>query len=328
GKDESVIPFLKPEVRWFRTGAPRVASPGNLAAVLRMARYLAAIRPDVIHLQSGVIWELALKYFLPRTPVVTTLHDVVNHPSHSRAVLTPQRLLNHALREADVVMVHAPRLKTFLEEDRRAILGGRPVRVIPMGIMSRYGVGEATVEPKGAHILLFGTIDAWKGVEVLVQAEPLVRSRIPGVKTIIAGCCFNPPYYEKLIGREQSIERRFVRQTDEQVRALFHWADVLVLPYIEASQSAVLQTGLAFGIPPVVTDVGGLPDVIRDEENGLVVRPGRADQLADAIVRMLTDLPLREKVIRNLVRERDKVYNWDRIAVQLMDMYEMVLRKK
>ena len=320
-KDAYGAAWLHKDVHVFLSRAPRVAHPGNLAALLRTAWYIHAVRPDVLHLQSGVIWELALRRWFRRVPMALTLHDVVNHPSHTRTVLTPQRLIDEAIRLSDAILVHAPRLKEMLLQERRALVGHRPVHVVPMGVMARYGTGRAPDRPRGAHILLFGTIDSWKGVEVLVQAEPLVRKSLPQAKTIIAGWCMNPPYYEKLIRPDQSIERRFTRQTDDQVRELFAWADVLVLPYIEASQSAVLQTGMAFGVPMVVSRVGGLPDVIEDGVNGLVVTPGRADELAQAIVRMLTDIDLRGRIIRRMLEQRETVFNWSHIAERIADVY-------
>ena len=61
------------------------------------------------------------------------------------------------------------------------------------------------------------------------------------------------------------------------------WADVLALPYIEASQSAVLKQGFSFGVPAVVTRVGGLPDEVRDGENGLMIEPLDPPALADRV---------------------------------------------
>jgi glycosyltransferase involved in cell wall biosynthesis len=324
-KDEAASDWVNETVHAYKSGAPRVASLMNIPTMLTLAWYIRRIQPDVIHFQSGVLWELSMARLFPRLPVVTTLHDVVNHPSHTRTVLTPQWFINDAIRVADAVVVHAPRLKSFLEQDRKHILGHRPVHAIPMGIMSRYGTGLAPVKPRAANVLLFGTIDSWKGVEVLVEAEPLIRRKIPHARTIIAGWCMNPPYYENLIRPDQAIERRFTRQTDEEVKELFHWADVLVLPYIEASQSAVLQTGMAFGIPMVVSRVGGLPDVIHDGENGLVVEPGNAGQLADAVVKLLTDQELRAKVIQKMAEERESIYNWEQIGNQLLGVYQSVV---
>jgi len=79
-------------------------------------------------------------------------------------------------------------------------------------------------------------------------------------------------------------------------------------------------------VPPVVTNVGGLPDVVKNEENGLVVEPSDPVALAKAAVRLLSDQVLREKVIKNIVVCRETVYNWNNIAQGIADAYDSLLR--
>lgn len=75
---------------------------------------------------------------------------------------------------------------------------------------------------------------------------------------------------------------------------------MIVLPYIQASQSGVLHLVMAFAIPPVVTSVGGLPDVVMNDLNGLVVAPYDYQGLAQTVVRMLSDLDPRKRAIEIL----------------------------
>jgi glycosyltransferase involved in cell wall biosynthesis len=173
--------------------------------------------------------------------------------------------------------------------------------------------------------LFFGGLSKYKGVEDLIKAEPLIRARMPQATIRIAGFSANPKYHHSLVSTGQHIEFLFGRQTDEMVPKLFEWADVLVLPYIEASQSGVLLLGMAFGVPPVVTNVGGLPDVVVDRQNGLVVQPHDVQGLADAVVRLLSEQRLRHHVIENLVVDGRTTYSWDSIAARTVDVYRQLV---
>ncbi len=327
-RDEFVAREVKPSVRVFKSRAPRVSSLGNLSALFRLVRHIRDIKPDLLHIQSGVVWELALQKFFPALPMVLTCHDITTHPTYSRMLLTPQFFITRAAMQADALIVHSPRL---VEHARRRFgerIQGKPVFSVPIGLHTRFGTGTAPAEAPSQHVLLFGSIDRYKGVEYLLAAEPLIRKELPGVRFKMAGRCMHRAHYERLVAGKDAVECRFGEQTDAQVTELFRWADVLVLPYIEASQSAVIQVGLAFGLPMVVTNVGGLPDVIQDEVNGLVVPPRDVPAFARAVVRLLTDVELRRKVVSNVVACRETQYAWGEIAKQYADIYRQVIALK
>ena len=115
------------------------------------------------------------------------------------------------------------------------------------------------------------------------------------------------------------------RVSDQRVTELFRWADVIVLPYIEASQSGVLQLAMAFAVPPVVTRVGGLPEVVADGWSGLVVEPRDEAALANAISRLLSDTNLRERIIHGQRSAREGIFAWSNIASQTKEFYARVL---
>jgi glycosyltransferase involved in cell wall biosynthesis len=174
-------------------------------------------------------------------------------------------------------------------------------------------------------VLMFGGLHEYKGIEYFVRSEPIVRCAVPGVKFLLAGYTSEPDYYRGLMKPGQHMEMRLSRQTEEDVRELFNWADALVLPYVRASQSGVLQLGFSFGVPAVVTNTGGLPDVIRHESNGLVVPVKDHAGLAAAIVRILTDIPLRSRMIEQIKKDRETRFNWHGIASETVRLYEEVL---
>ncbi|MCP4928535.1 MAG: glycosyltransferase family 4 protein [Gammaproteobacteria bacterium] len=316
--DECVAEHLDPRINVWFSKAPRVGSLGNLAAMLRTSRYIKKISPDIIHMQSGVIWELLLKLFLRHVPFILTVHDVTRHPTKQKWIETPQQLLDWGAKLSDAIIVHGEQMKVAARNRF-----GKACRIFVShhGIISKYGTGVADLNPSRFNVLLFGRIDAYKGVEYLIKAEPLIRQQIPQVRIIIAGEAQNVDYYQGLVKSDQKIDLRLQRQDDEEVSELYQTADVIALPYTEASQSGVLQVGFAFGIPPVVTAVGGLPDVIFDKKNGLIVPPENPEELAKAIIRLLTDIDLRKTIIEGVIESREGCYNWDIIAADIRTLY-------
>ena len=99
-------------------------------------------------------------------------------------------------------------------------------------------------------------------------------------------------------------------------------ADVVVLPYRDGSQSAMAPLALARGVPVLTTDVGGLPEVVRDGVNGLVVTPGSVEALTDALRSLDRD---RLELLAEGARERADDLTWDGYAATLEGLIERVL---
>ena len=329
-EDEWVRDILDPKVIVFRSGAPRVRDPRNILSITRIGRYIKCVQPDIVHFQSGVLWELALAKWFSGCTLVATIHDVEKHPDYTVHLFPhnffyPHNLMAQLGRLVRGIIVHSPRLKAEANKRFRDHATQGRIFVLPHGTITRYGIGRPPVEPRdGGRILFFGGLSKYKGIEDLISAEPLIRARMPQATIRIAGFSANPDYHRGLVSEGKRIELILGRQPDEAVAKLFEWADVLVLPYIEASQSGVLLLGMAFGVPPVVTNVGGLPDVIVDRENGLVVQPHDVQGLADAVVRLLSEQGLRHHVIENLIEGGRTTYSWHSIAARTVEVYRQL----
>ena len=120
-----------------------------------------------------------------------------------------------------------------------------------------------------------------------MRAMPKVLSQIE-CELVVAGEFYEPVDRYLRIIREVGIERhvhianRYI--PNEEVGELFGRADVLILPYLSASQSGVAQIALANGLPIIASKTGGLPEVITENVNGLLVPAGDSDALAEAII--------------------------------------------
>ena len=167
--------------------------------------------------------------------------------------------------------------------------------------------------------LFFGFIRRYKGLHILLDAVPEVVRRVPDARLVVAG----EFYADEDALRAQAAPIAQVRLdadyiADDQVALYFCAADVIVQPYVTATQSGVAQIAFHYGRPVITTDVGGLAEIVPDGEAGLVVPPEDPVALAAAMVRFVEE-DLGETLAAGVRREREK-YSWDRLFEAVEDL--------
>ena len=161
------------------------------------------------------------------------------------------------------------------------------------------------------YVLFFGFIRAYKGLDLLLDAFADIRLKQLGVKLIVAGEFYDDsiPYLEKIdalgIGDRVILRTEFI--PDSKVNLYFSSADIVAQPYKSATQSGVTQIAFHFEKPMLVTNVGGLPEIVPDGKVGCVVEPD-ARQIADALFRFFNENCMDEYEMN--VREEKKKYAW------------------
>ena len=172
--------------------------------------------------------------------------------------------------------------------------------------------------PADARIVLcFGFIKPYKGVVHLIDAAaPLQREFGDGLRILIVGDIYGDPrpYRDRIAASPAqgiiSLVDGFV--PDDTVEDYFLAADLVVLPYVSATQSGIVQIAYNYDRPVVTTDVGGLPEVVRDGETGFVVPPADPPALAAAVTRFFREERAADFAAA-VAREKAR-YSWDRMA--------------
>jgi glycosyltransferase involved in cell wall biosynthesis len=317
-----------PLLAWAR----RVEAVADAFAVTAFAR---RERPDVVHLHctnpASAVYLTLLRR--ARAPLVATAHVVTPHERipFQHAVY---RRIHHA---PDLVVAHS-------EFDRRRLVDefsvppGR-VAVIPHGEYgffagderpdrdeARRGLG---LSPQDEVALFFGYVREYKGLDLLLDAWPAVREARPRARLVVAGDPVRLPAPRRRALEEQArhlgalCRLEFVPFSD--VARYFAAADVLALPYRYVSQSGVLYLALALGLPVVATRVGALPELLRDGESALLVPPESPGDLAAALVRLLGDAALRERLARGGLRLAEE-HSWPAIAERTEAAFARLVR--
>jgi len=314
---------LDSSIRVISFKKPRIRDPRNLLSMYAMMGIIKNIQPDVLHVQETndpwYDWTLLLNKM---PPLVTTIHDIFRHPGDSMAVFGSEYTRRIAFYRSQQLIVHTNQLKKILIEQFR--IPQERVNVLPHGELgSLYQRrGNHNSQPTDPNTLLFfGRIWPYKGLKYLLEAMPLIAERIPEVKLIIAGRGENikqyfPNGYDE---KRYEIINDFIPL--EEVGNLFQRSTVTVLPYIEASQSGVAALSYGMGTLVVASEVGGLSEIVQHKKDGLLVPPRDVRSLADAIISLLSDRDLQQRMQAAALARCQEDLNWSNIAAQTAQIY-------
>ncbi len=204
---------------------------------------------------------------------------------------------------------------------------GKPKSWAPHPIYDHYGElidkTEARralgLDENGRYVLFFGFIRDYKGLDLLIDAFGDPKLQDTGARLLVAGEFYGDPkpYHDRI--RSLDINDIVVMHNDyipdNKVNLYFRACDIVAQPYKTATQSGVTQVAFHFEKPMLVTNVGGLPEIVPDGKIGYVVEPN-AQAISDALVRYYDEA--REEAFTEGVREEKKKYGWDRMTAAVM----------
>jgi len=180
---------------------------------------------------------------------------------------------------------------------------------------------------QGFRILAVGRLQEHKGFQYLIDAVPEMVSKTKELKVIIAG---NGPYRRKL---SKLVSRLGIRdfvslvgyRDQKSLSSLYEWADVVIIPTVTPEPfGRVAVEAMSRGKPVIGSDVGGIPEVVKDGETGFLVRSANPFDLAEKVLLLVERPDLRREIGErafDLCRER---FNQDLITEQVCDVYEEV----
>lgn len=274
-------------------------------------------RPDLV----------IVRYWLPfMGPSLGTIIRRIKSNGHTKVICLADNIIPHEKRVGDDLFtryflggVNAVLAMTQKVLDDALSFRQLPTALSPHPIFDNFGLVESKEEackkmeldPSFNYLLFFGLIRDYKGLDILLDAFADKRFSEKQVKLIIAGEFYsNAEKYHEQINRLKLNDRIILRDIyipDNEVANYFNAASLVVQPYKTATQSGVTQVAYHFNKPMVVTDVGGLKEMIPDGKVGFIVPPN-ADKLADAIARFFNENKA-DQFTANMQEEKKK-YSW------------------
>jgi glycosyltransferase involved in cell wall biosynthesis len=173
-------------------------------------------------------------------------------------------------------------------------------------------------------VLFFGTLSRYKGTDVLIESFARVHHET-GARLVLAGFPFHDFDVEahRQLTRDAGIENavtwvpEYIDSGD--VAAWMELASVIVFPYRDIYQSGALHVAQTFGVPTVATAIGAMQDVLTDDVSGLLVPPNDSSAVADALVRLLSDEALAERLGSRFREEAQGPFAWTTIARTMLE---------
>lgn len=213
-------------------------------------------------------------------------------------------------------------LKTFTDTDKKAFLPHPIYDIFGDPIGKKDAIEKLQLDPSEKYILFFGFIRKYKGLDLLLEAMADERIKTLGIKLIVAGEYYedSAPYLDiiKKNGLEKSVVLRTEYIPQEEVRYYFCASDLVAQPYRSATQSGVTQIAYHFEKPMLVTNVGGLPEIVPHNKVGYVTEIN-PKSIADAIIDYYTNQKEAE-FVRNTASEK-KRFLWSAFVEGLTGLY-------
>lgn len=299
---------------------------------LKVGRRISCERPDLV----------IIRYWLPfLAPALGTIAGLIRRNKHTIIICLADNVIPHEHRPGDRLLTNyfMQRIDGLIAMSQSVLKDGNSFRAnLPQGfcphpIFDNYGEKllfevakqKLKLDINTRYLLFFGFIRDYKGLDLLISAFADKRLRQFPVKLLVAGEYYSSSEpYLKLISDnhlEEFIELRTDFIPDDEVNLYFSAADMVVQPYKSATQSGVTQIGYHFNKPMLVTNVGGLSEIIPDGKIGYVVEPD-SQEIADALVDFYENDRIAE-FETNIIEEKKK-FSWSNMTNTFISVYSKI----
>lgn len=295
---------------------------------VRTARRINRISPDLVVIHHWMPFiSMSLGAIIRRLgksrdyPVIAVCHNVIPHEKQAGWKLLSRYLLKKC--DGFVVLSRSvlDDLKMFSSSNHKVFVPHPVYDIFGQAVEREEAARYLGLDPGGRYLLFFGLIRKYKGLDLLLKAFARVKDRFGDLRLIIAGEFYG--------GREDSLELISELQLGDrillrdqfipagEVKYYFSIADLVVQPYRSATQSGISQIAYHFGVPMLVTDVGGLSEIVPDQKVGYVV-PVNDEAIADAIIDFFNNGRAIE--FQKNVDTEKKRFTWDAMSREILEL--------
>ena len=314
--------YVTPEDEAIPVEAEATLDTINPFSWIRTARMIRAWKPDLLVMKYWMSWFAPSLGYVARhcgCKSVVVLDNVIPHEAHWFDKPLTKYFLNGCTGFIS--------MSESVQDDLLALRPDAPHTLRPHPIYSHFGeklpredaAARLGIDPTKKTLLFFGLIREYKGLDILLEA---FRDLPADYQLVVAG----EPYgsfdkYQAIIDSLPGKDRVFVFPDyirDSKVKNYFSAADLAVLPYRSATQSGISSIAWHFGLPMVVTDVGGLKTTIGNRGTGIVAPVAEPGAVKEEILRFFADESLRESCREAIAREKERL-GWDAFCKALVD---------
>ncbi|MBU2636398.1 MAG: glycosyltransferase [Bacteroidetes bacterium] len=295
---------------------------------IKVAKEIRERKPDL----------LIFKYWLPFFgPCFRTIAKHAKKNSNIKVLFICDNVIPHEKRPGDIAFTkYAFKQSDYfivqsksVETDLLSLFPNAKYKFAPHPVYEIFG---SPIDKPQAHktlgiysekvILFFGYIRQYKGLMVLLDAMNEIAKTSTPPRLLVVGEFYDDEEKYRNRVKELQLENfvQFVSDyvPNDKVNIYFSAADVVVLPYISATQSGITQIAYNFDKPVISTDVGGLAEVVIDGQTGFIVPPNNPKKLAEAIIKFYSEK--KEKEFSNNVKVEKRKYSWKHFVETIEDV--------
>lgn len=266
----------------------QVVTPYNPLSFLGCAKKINQFNPDVLIFKYWIpffapLYGTLLRFLLKKS--IKTVCVIDNISFHEKWLFA-DLLTKFALKKTNTCIAMSKNV--YNDAISKINIKSKKLKLLHHPNYDFYKNDEVKTEADLKNrILFFGYIKPYKGLDVLLNAMPLILKQLPNLKLTIAGEIYGDDVYSPLIKKlklEKNIDfyKKFI--ANEEVESFFTKSDVCVLPYKHATQSGITQLSFSFNIPVIATNCGGIGETVFNGKNGYLIEPNNPKKLAEAII--------------------------------------------
>lgn len=278
------------------------------------ARYIQEQKIDIVFCTMDHLWNAYMNGAIFNSDAVYLLvvHDATRHPGEDQG--WRRWLLYRDINASDAAIALTRSVNESLRDKYLY-----PANRIFQSALGHFGDSNACVEPRKLptdrplRLLFFGRILEYKGLDLILAALPQLRQEFPNLQLEVWGSGNVAPYQSAIdIVGGVRVENRWIEEAE--IPSILANTDLSVLPYREASQSGVVATVFAVGMPCVVTPIPGLCEQIRDGVTGIIATGFSPSEFSKAVTQVLRDPVLYSRLSKNCIAETKTTLSWESIG--------------
>jgi glycosyltransferase involved in cell wall biosynthesis len=301
-----------------------------LSSVLRLTAALMSGKVALVHCHCAAYGSFVRKSILASiarifgVPVILHLHGGAMQKFYSRLFPLFRRFVSSQLRKASIVLVLTESWREFVE----TIAPGSKVMVLPNYVPLPLTVMRLRSGPE-IQVLFLGLVAEQKGIYELLSAFRLAIADVPQLKLVVAGDgeIEKARAFASGLGLKSKVE--FCGWVSGQAKErLFATSEIFVLPSHHEGLPVSILEAMSWRLAVVATNVGGVPDVIRDQVDGLIVSPGDVASLAASLVRLAKDESMRTAMAAAGRSRVERAFSADVVLPKLEGLYASIGSKR
>ena len=286
---------------------------------------------------------LLIRFWLPfMGPCFGTIARIAKSNRHTSVICIFDNVIPHEKRPGDTILTKyftnsidgAIAMSETVRNDLNIIRRNLPVKLSPHPLFDNYGLpvdrAEAlkklNLDADYSYLLFFGFIRAYKGLDLLIEAFSDNRLRNRKLKLIVAGEFYEDDTPYKDLIKKHNLENEIILFDhfikDNEVPLFFSASDLVIQPYKTATQSGVTQIAFYFEKPMLVTNVGGLKEIVPDGKCGYVVKP-EPEFITEAMIDFFENNRMKQ-FTEGVKKEKEK-FSWDKMTASIFEVYDRCL---